>query len=448
MLFRTLRVVVVITVLVGIGSWLSAPPDKYQVTIAAGPSTGEAYRLLKALQKVAHRHHDNISIEVFETRGSMQNMKLLADNRVNMAAVQADLITDGTARMICELYSDMFQLVVRSESGIQSMADLKGKRVALPFEKTGEYEDFLFLARHYGLSPDDITLMTGTESSADWLFIDGDVDAVFRVRGSGNTSILQLIEQEDATIIPIKQADALKLRKPALLAETIAVGSYRGYPPVPAIDTVTVASKRLLLARSDVPDAIVYKLTATLFENRRELVELDPLTGFVSLPRRAVGTLFPIHPGTQQFMDRDEPSLIQRYAPASALVVSLTLLYLSSSLQFSAWRRRRTMAQYNRGLLQLADTARRAQSHPALRECQSELLNFVERVVGAGEAGEVSTADMALFDKAYKAAEEAILLRRTQLDSELFRFDRERVQTNAIALEESKQFSKSVIGNA
>ncbi len=106
------------------------------------------------------------------------------------------------------------------------------------------------------------------------------------------------------------------------------------------------------------------------------------------------------------------------------------------------------MAQYNRGLLQLADTARRAQSHPALRQCQSELLNFVERVVGAGEAGEVSTADMALFDKAYKAAEEAILLRRTQLDSELFRFDRERVQANAIALEESKQFSKSAIGNA
>ena len=55
---------------------------------------------------------------------------------------------------------------------------------------------------------------------------------------------------------------------------------------------------------------------------------------------------------------------------------------------------------------------------------------------------------MALFDKAYKAAEEAILLRRTQLDSELFRFDRERVQANAIALEESKQFSKSAIGNA
>ncbi len=424
MLFRTVRVIIAITLLVGIGSWLLAPPQKFKVSIAAGPSTGEAYRLLKALQTVAHRHHDDISIEVFETRGSLQSMKLLADNRVNVAAAQADLIADSTARMICELYSDMFQLVVRSNSGIKTFSDLKGKRVALPFKETGEYEDFLFLAKHYGLASEDITLLSGTESSADWLFINGDADAVFRVRGSGNSSILRLIEQEDVSIVPIMQAEALKLRKPALLAETIAVGSYRGYPPVPQSDTVTVASKRLLLARADVPDAIIYKLTATLFENRRELVELDPLAGFVSLPRRSVGTLFPVHPGAQQFIDRDQPSLIQRYAPASALVVSLTLLYLSSSLQFSAWRRRKTMAQYNRGLLQLAEAARGATNHSELQQCQMELLGFVEQVVGAGEAGQVSTADMALFDKAYKAAEEAIQMRRTQLDSALFRFER------------------------
>ena len=140
MLFRTVRVIIVITLLVGIGSWLLAPPQKFKVSIAAGPSTGEAYRLLKALQTVAHRHHDDISIEVFETRGSLQSMKLLADNRVNVAAAQADLIADSTARMICELYSDMFQLVVRSNSGIKIFSDLKGKRVALPFKETGEYE--------------------------------------------------------------------------------------------------------------------------------------------------------------------------------------------------------------------------------------------------------------------------------------------------------------------
>lgn len=82
------------------------------------------------------------------------------------------------------------------------------------------------------------------------------------------------------------------------------------------------------------------------------------------------------------------------------------------------------MAQYNRGLLQLAEAARGATNHSELQQCQMELLGFVEQVVGAGEAGQVSTADMALFDKAYKAAEEAIQMRRTQLDSALFRFER------------------------
>lgn len=423
MVRRVLVSIFFLSLLIGLSFWLVQPEKRHEVIIAAGPASGEAYGLLKALQTVAHRHYPEVSIEVFETRDDLQNISLLAEGRVDLAAVQADLLSNGSSRLICELYPNMFQLVVRPDSGINSVADLVGKRVALPFEDSGEYASFLFLAQHYGLTASQMKLLTGSERTADWLFINGDVDAVFRVRGAGNSSILNLIEKAGGRIVPIPQAAALQLRRPALSSGIIPEGSYKGHPTIPEDDTPTVAAKKLLLAHSDVPDNVIYKLVSVFFENRRELVELNSIAGAVSLPDRSTGTLFPIHKGAQTFMDRDKPTTLQQYAPAIALAVSLSLLYLSASLQVANWRRRKAMSQYNSGLLALAERARTSESYAALEECRSELFGFVQQIVAAGESGKISTADLALFNKVYETVEEAIKQRRLKLEGAIFHFD-------------------------
>lgn len=413
----------IIPCLIILSFWLARPHEKYEIVIAAGPANGEAHGLLKALQTVVHRHYPDISVEVFVTRDALQNVDLLSEGRVNAASVQADILSDASSRLICELYSDMFQLIARADSGIKSVSDLAGKRVALPYMNSSEYNSFLFVAQHYGLTEKDIVLLPGSDRVADWQFTTGEADAVFRVRGAGNAAILRLIEKSAATIVPIPQADALQLRRPALTSGVIPAGSYRGFPSVPDADTPTVVAKNLLLVRADVPDDVVFKLTSVLFENRRELVELNPIAGFVALPDRSAGTLFPIHPGTQKFVDRDKPSTLQQYAPAIALAVSLSLLYLSASLQIAAWRRRKAMSQFNTGLLDLAERARKAPNYAALEARRAELFQFVEQVVSAGQAGRISTSDLALFNKAYETVEEAIKLRRAKLEGEVFQFD-------------------------
>jgi TRAP-type uncharacterized transport system substrate-binding protein len=92
---------------------------------------------------VAERNHPDLKIEVFETRGSLQNAALLDRGAVQLATIQADQASGRNARLIAELYPDTFQIVVRPDSGIDSIDDLPGKRIALQPEKSGEYESLV-----------------------------------------------------------------------------------------------------------------------------------------------------------------------------------------------------------------------------------------------------------------------------------------------------------------
>jgi len=74
-------------------------------------------------------------------------------------------------------------------------------------------------------------------------------------------------------------------------------------------------------------------------------------------------------------------------------------------------------------LLALAERARTSESYAALEECRAELFGFVQQIVAAGEAGKISTADLALFNKVYETVEEAIKQRRLKLEGAIFHFD-------------------------
>ena len=292
---------------------------------------------------------------------------------------------------------------------------LRGKRLALPPEDSGEYKSFWSLAAHYGLSQSDIEIVSGTEKTTTWVFLNGDVDALFRVRAPGDQTLLDLIDKVSGQVLPIHQAPALRLRQPALQAGTIHAGSYRGRPPVPATDLPTVAVKLLLAVRGDVPDAVVFDLTSVLFERRREMISYEPLAGSITGPDRGAGTFLPIHPGARRFYDRDQPSFLQENAEPLALIVSVIVILVSLLVQLTSIRRKKEMDRFNGELLLLADKARHAGSVEVIDQCDEELSNFVPRIVAATRNGRISSEQFDLFHFTYDSVEDAIRDRETQL---------------------------------
>ena len=143
--------------------------------------------MASAIAHVVSRSHPGIRIAVISTGGSSENMTLLAKGKLELALVQADAISRDNVSLLAVLYPDLFQLVVRTDSGIEKLKDLEGSKIALPPVTSGQYHAFWFLANHYGLAPERINAIPMTTSAADNAIVNGEVDAVFRVRGPRNT---------------------------------------------------------------------------------------------------------------------------------------------------------------------------------------------------------------------------------------------------------------------
>jgi len=334
-----LVIVVLCLGLAGLWYWQSS--REYTLLVAAGQRSSQAFQVAEALRKVVTRHYPDIKLEVFETRGSLHNAKLLDEGAVQLATMQADQATGTTARMVADLYPDTFQIVVRGDSGIETISDLIGKRIALPPVQSGEYEAFWFLANYYSPTNESLKAFTGTDRTTDWLLLNGDVDALFRVRAPGDASILRLIRQVNGKVIPIPQAAALRLRHPALDAGSIPQGSYNGRPAIPGSDEPTVSVKQMLLAHDSVPADVIAKITSVLFEHRRELIEIVPIAGLITAPDSSGQTLVPVHAGVRAFWDRDKPSFIQENAELIALMISIAVVGVSGYLQLANRRRKK-----------------------------------------------------------------------------------------------------------
>jgi uncharacterized protein len=399
-----------------LGLWYWDTPREYRLLIAAGQRSGQAFQIAQALQQVSERHYPELTLEAFETRGALHNASLLDQGAVQLATIQADQASGRKARLVAELYPDTFQIVVRRDSGIDSIDDLVGKRIALPPERSGEYESFWFVAKHYALGPDDLKIYTGTERTTDWLLINGDVDALFRVRAPGDASILNLIRRVNGKVIPIPQAAAMRLQHPAFEAGVIPQGSYNGRPAIPERDEPTISVKELLVASDDVPADVIAKVTSVLFEHRRELMDLVPLAGAIAAPGRTGEAYLPIHAGVWAFWNRDKPSFIQENAEAIALMISIAVVATSAYLQWVTRRRKRVMDAYNRELIELGKRARSAPDFETIDECNALLAGFVGRIVQAAEHGRINPTEFTLFNFTYDSVEDAIKDRLLQLE--------------------------------
>lgn len=188
-------------------------------------------------------------------------------------------------------------------------------------------------------------------------------------------------------------AESLMLRYPNLRPFVLPADLYPTLARSPAL---TVAVPTLLVARDDLALDRAYALAA-LSERAKPLVSaVYPLAGLPHLrsTEEEGGSMLPLHPGAQRFVDRNEPGLLERYSEIMALVISV-LVALGSVLV--AWRRRRRQAKkdrldsYFRAVMAARPAAaatadQRAAACNELKSIQSEVLELViaERIEADG----------------------------------------------------------------
>jgi len=113
------------------------------ITIATGGTAGVYYPLGGAMAEIFNQNVRGVNVSVQATGASVANVNMIAQGQVELALIQNDIAfyaanaqemfqnRIGNLRGITTLYPEVIQLVARADAGIRSIADLRGKRVAV-----------------------------------------------------------------------------------------------------------------------------------------------------------------------------------------------------------------------------------------------------------------------------------------------------------------------------
>ncbi|ARN74652.1 TAXI family TRAP transporter solute-binding subunit [Oceanicoccus sagamiensis] len=371
--------------LIGIMGWV-VNIQQTHITIAGGPRSSESFEIATAIAEVFSQQHSNYKVEVFETSGSAENVRLLESGLIDLAPIQADTAIAGNIDAVASLYFDAYQLIARDglTTSISSFADLPGHRIAIPPTSSGQNAAFWFLADHYGITEQQVAALPMSEAAANFAMIQGQVDAVFRVRVPGNDAIRELIGDHLLRLVPIEQSAALSLKKPAISPGMIPHGSYRGYPALPAQDLPTAAMERILAARADLDQKLVYKLTQLLFEHRSDLVSETHLAGMIRGIDHSTSRTIPVHQGALSYYDREKPSFVQQNTRLSSAILSAIAIITSAVFALrSRWqlRRRIRVGEHNKKLMQLAEEVSNTTDTATLTEYKTQLRTMLQDLV-------------------------------------------------------------------
>ena len=346
--------------------------------------TGEYYAFGEAIAQVTQSHSPNVRIEVLEAAGTIENMANVQAGEVDMALVQSDTPVLPAVKAVASLYPELFHLIADKEASIQSMTDLKSKRIALMPVGSGSYQLFWLLAGHYGLSEQDFDTRPMTSKQAHEALQKGEVDALFRIIGLGNPAVSELLQTAKFNLVSIDRIGALQLTQPYLQATDIPQGSYDGSQPIPPQDLPVVSVSALMVANEKVDPEIVKAITAVLYEHRNELISINPKAASIQSPEASQNLGFPLHPGAKAYYTQDNPPFFVQYAETMGLLLSLSILGFSGVWQFRLWligRQKNRADDYNLEILAVIEQVEQASTYEELQTLRQELFSILRQVV-------------------------------------------------------------------
>jgi uncharacterized protein len=204
-------------------------------------------------------------------------------------------------RVIAGLFPEDVHIVVRDDSSIRTLRDLKSKRVALGEPESGTLPDARLVLEAGGLSECDIKPSYLRLSEAAESLAQGRIDAFFLVGGYPLPAIAELASTVPTRLVPIPRQIAERLtEKYAFFAvDTIPAGTYPGIDT----ETATLSTRALWLVRAEADEKLIYAITKALWSDatKRLLEATHPVGKRIRLTSALDGIAIPLHPGALRF---------------------------------------------------------------------------------------------------------------------------------------------------
>lgn len=308
-----------------------------EIRIATADPGGLYHKFAEALQPHLAEATDR-PVVLVPTEGSGDNRRRLIEGETQLAILQSGAVPMDGIVSLAPLYNDVVLVVARSGRGIESIADLAGRNVAIGTPGSGMLKSAEEVLTHYRFAPEEFQQRHFYD-----LAHDETLDAAVVTTGFLNPDLERLLATGRFALLPIRDAEAFCLRHPGYRPLTVPRGLYGERPPLPPEPVPTVATTAILAAGSGVSELLVEHVVASLYENN---LRADVPT-FIPAERATDWRTLPVHPAARRYFDPYEEfgvlaALIESIAATKELVVALFAgLYLIWQRWHLARRRER-----------------------------------------------------------------------------------------------------------
>lgn len=284
------------------------------ISIATGGTSGTYYPLGGAIAKIFNDNIEGVTANAQSTGASVENVGLVSKGETEVAFVQSDITYYAYAgienfadtgkveniRGMAMLYPEVVQIVANKSAGINSINDLKGKKVAIGAPGSGTEANARQILGAHGMVYTDL-------GKADYLSFgeaadqlkDGHIDAAFVTAGLPTAALVEISQSNDIVVVPMnkQELDSLSAEYPFYTEVTIPAGTYRNQDS----DVTAAAVMAMLVVPEDLDEELMYNMTKSLFEQRQVIIDTHDRGNDIKLETAIVGMPIELHPGAAKY---------------------------------------------------------------------------------------------------------------------------------------------------
>jgi TRAP transporter TAXI family solute receptor len=282
-----------------------------KISIGTAGVGGNYYSFGRAYAQVLMQDIKDTDVQARVTTGSGANLRMLTSQEagLDLAIVQSDLLAQSTVskgpasdntpgvKAIAGMYIEAVQIVVRRDSGIETVSDLRGKLISVGEAESGTESDALMILRASGLGDGMYTMRNLNYGASVQALAEGKIDAFFCTMGVPMTAIATTAKKVPLNLVSLsdKEVDKVTAMQPWYVPCTIPAGTYNGMDR----DVHTIGVKAVLVASGSLSEDLVKRITGSLFDHADEL-QYSVTVNYKPDPAEAVKDLpIPLHDGAK-----------------------------------------------------------------------------------------------------------------------------------------------------
>lgn len=307
--------------LFGFIALISAPSGQAKadqfITIGTGGVTGVYYPTGGAICRLVNRGRrgHGIRCSVESTGGSIYNLNALRKGEMDLAVAQSDWqyhAYKGTKffekqgamtnlNSVFSIHNEAFTIVARADADVNTLDDLKGKRVNIGNSGSGMRATMDIIMEAKGWAKTDFKVAAELKAAEQpQALCDNKIDVMIYAAGHPNGAV-----QEVATSCPTKlinvvgpEIDKLVRENPFYAYATIPGGMYAGTPE----DIKTFGVKATFVTTSEADEEVIYRVVKAVFDNFENFKTLHPVFAHLD-PKKMMteGNVAPLHKGAERY---------------------------------------------------------------------------------------------------------------------------------------------------